>query len=84
MGYQVAICKKETGEIFLCNFDFEWSETDEAWWLSGNNSCDCNRELTFERAKGNDPHFEDAECSDGKYIALYAIVNGEKIPLEEN
>lgn len=40
----------------------------------GNDSCDCNRELYFERV--NDvPYYEDRACSDGKF--LINIINPE-------
>ena len=35
------------------------------WWEEGNGSCDCNRELLFERAKGKER--KNPECSEGRY-----------------
>ncbi|UOF82095.1 hypothetical protein [Caudoviricetes sp.] len=82
MSYQVAILKNSTGEIRLCDFDLELGDNDEYWFLEGNYSCDCNRGLSFERARGNYDH--EHKCGESEYTALYALVNGEKILLEQN
>ena len=37
------------------------------WWEEGNASCDCNRELFFERALGRNPCWDEATCGDGGY-----------------
>lgn len=36
------------------------------WWTDGNASCDCNRELFYLCAKGEDDDV-DSKCSEGKY-----------------
>jgi len=35
-------------------------------WTDGNYCCDCNRELFFERAKGNED-FDQEQCSEGRF-----------------
>jgi len=45
-------------------------------WEENNYSCDCNRELFFERAAGNE--IETEECSDGRFsVNLENPVTGE-------
>jgi hypothetical protein len=45
-------------------------------WQEGNYSCDCNRELFFERAAGNEPG--ETECGGGRFqVNLENPVTGE-------
>ena len=47
-------------------------------WRDGNYSCDCNRHLFFQRAKGENE--DDAECGEEKYsVNLKNPKNGEII-----
>lgn len=39
---------------------------NEFWWKEGNASCDCNRELFFLRARGEEEP-EETECGGDKY-----------------
>ena len=83
--YKVAIRKNETGEIRLCKQNLEWGEHSDYWWTEGNMGCDCNRFLEFERSGGEDPEWDAAECSEGKYSALYAeLPDGKKISLDND
>lgn len=41
-------------------------------WAENNYACDCNRHLFFERAGGNEPDWEEAECGEGKYAVNLA------------
>lgn len=48
-----------------------WNEdANEYYWTDGNNACDCNRFLYFERAAGADPDVADAmaQCGDTAYL----------------
>ena len=46
-------------------------------WEENNNSCDCNREIYFNRAQGIDIDFDHIVCSDGKYsVNLKNKLNG--------
>lgn len=37
----------------------KWSDVyfNETWWTEGNGACDCNRELVFDREKGEETYF---------------------------
>ncbi len=48
---------------------------DDYLWAEGNYSCDCNRHLSFERAIGNDPDFDEAPCGETLY-AVRALKHG--------
>lgn len=44
-------------------------------WEDGNYACDCNRELFFERAKGNE--LDDTTCGENRYsVRLINPVDG--------
>jgi len=45
-------------------------ESMEYMWLDGNYSCDCNRELFFRRAAGEDPALDDVTCGDGRFVLV--------------
>ena len=82
--HHVAIRNNETGEVLLCEQNVEWNDNSLFWWLEGNMSCDCNRELEWAYAKGEPIDFDDAKCSDGRFTALYALLeDGTKINLED-
>ena len=68
--YQIAITKVATGETRYVDFSFEYLDY---MWEEGNYSCDCNREMFFERAGGKEV---DATCSEGRYEAK--LVKGKK------
>lgn len=67
------ITKVETGEVREYITEEILREGDEYPnefnWEEGNYSCDCNRDLFFLRAGGEDDSesFESYQCSDGKY-----------------
>lgn len=79
-GVKVTIRKNETGEEV--DVPEPWSlprEQDDEdsidyWWSEGNGSCDCNRYLYFERAKGASP--DEAKCGDGRY-GIRVEIDGE-------
>lgn len=41
-------------------------------WEEGNYSCDCNRELLFRRAGGEDPELISVGCGDERYRLVEA------------
>lgn len=82
--YKIAIRKNETGETRLYDFgkDCPWMEGSYGWLESGNYSCDCNRELAFERAAGRE--IDDERCTDGRFSILYAeFPDGTRIPIDD-
>ena len=88
MPYKVAIRKNNTDEIRFYEIKWDWYKNRESgdlfWWTEGNYSCDCNRELCWLRAGGDDPDLYNVKCSDGRFSALYAeLPDGEKIQLDE-
>lgn len=74
------IRKNATGEVRRYETDeiLEDGETHPSVfnWEENNFSCDCNRELFFERSAGNE--IETEECSDGRFsVNLENPVTGE-------
>lgn len=62
----IKIIKNETGESVVIK-----SEAGSFNWEEGNYACDCNRELFFERAKGNDPYLDSTHCSENRFSIEY-------------
>lgn len=62
--YKVLLRNNETLEEVWHHSEYEWNDFA---WTEGNFGCNCNRHLFFERAKGNNPDFDDAECGEEKY-----------------
>ena len=64
------IRKNDTGEIREGKEDVLWDEDENEphlWiWEEGNFSCDCNRELFFNRYGGVDA--DETECGDRKSV----------------
>lgn len=82
MTYRVAIRKNETGEVRFYQDPSEWTESDYFYWTDGNAGCDCNRELFFERAAGNEINLDAVKCSDDRFSCLYAeLPDGRRIEL---
>jgi len=85
MPYKVAIRKNATGEIRIYTSTIDWHESAHFLWTDGNYACDCNRELFFARAGGEDPTLEEVQCGDTKFAALYAeMEDGTRIKLDED
>ena len=92
MKIDVHIRKNETGEERVYCDDTEWLDRGECTaeagvcWMyeEGNYSCDCNRELFFERARGNDPDLDDVRCSDGRFTVTKIVDRGTLNILVEN
>lgn len=69
MTYTAVIQKVETGETAERAYP-NWQTADFSWWTEGNFSCDCNRELEFERGLGHDPDLDSVECGDNRFTLL--------------
>lgn len=55
--------------------DWQWYNT--FWWVDGNASCDCYREIWFNQGL-NEESNDEIECSHGKYsVRLYDLTNNE-------
>jgi hypothetical protein len=75
----VRIRQVSTGEVreLLENAIIEEGEDDPSTfiWEDGNYACDCNREIFFNRAIGEDA--PDRDCGDGAYLVqLFNPVDG--------
>ena len=80
MPYDVIIRKNETGEKRRIREDADWSYGQQFLWEEGNYSCDCNREIFFERANGVET--EDEECSEGRFSANAVLPDGSEVSLD--
>ena len=60
----------------------DW-EYNDYWFEDGNASCDCNRWLFFERAIGNKPDIDNAECSGDKYSLRLSDNNTGDVLIDE-
>lgn len=67
MKLKLEIRRNADGEIAIDTWG-DWS-FNTFWWKEGNASCDCNRQLFFDRAQGNEDQHDrqGVECSDGNY-----------------
>lgn len=83
--YKVCIRKNETGEERIRTMKtLNWKDHSLFWWTEGNFGCDCNRELEWHRAGGEEIDLDDAKCSDGRFAVLWAeLPSGERIPIDE-
>jgi hypothetical protein len=64
LNINIEITDTNTGEITSGVWkDWEWHQF---WWEEGNASCDCNREIFFNRFKGIELEY-DTECGDNRY-----------------
>lgn len=73
------LLKVETGEIREYLYYQEMSEETAAYvWRDGNYSCDCNREIFFERAIGEGT-LDDIECSEGRFELLKLTIDSREI-----
>ena len=74
----IEITDTATGEMRVYVDDFGFDDDpasgNEFCWSEGNFSCDCNRELFFERANGNEP--DETECGDDRFRVLIKTMDG--------
>lgn len=84
MPYEVRIRRKADGVEQRYRVDDEWDdEVDEYVWSEGNNSCDCNRWLLYERAAGRTPDLEAAVCGTGAFAVTVILSDGTEMTFEE-
>jgi len=76
MHYKVLIQDNQTKERVEYSLSFDWDgENSLYWWTEGNFGCDCNRGMSFMRAKGIPEEQIDSPCSENKYRVIKAILN---------
>jgi hypothetical protein len=76
MNLKVEIRRNSDGKV-ASKVWRDWVFT-QFWWEEGNARCDCNRELFFRSANGDDAVELETECSDGKYsVRLSDTETGE-------
>lgn len=80
MSFAVEIKRMADGLIAIHQEPGDW-ETDlnEFQWCDNNYSCDCNRELFFERACGNKPGLGDVECGDTAFRIRVLNAEGREL-----
>ena len=84
MKVNVKLRNNDTGEEFVYSDPLDYSDKKDYpaiqsildGWLTGNDSCDCNRELFYCRAKGI-PEPVDIQCGDEKRFSLLSITDAE-------
>lgn len=67
MKFEIVLRKVDSGEEVSLVEDYDSEVNAVFLWRDGNYSCDCNRELFFERAKGKDPDLDEVWCSEGRF-----------------
>jgi hypothetical protein len=76
MKYTVILRNNATGEERRYADGFEWDDEGHFtfMWTDGNYGCDCNRELFFKRAGGEQGKvdLDDERCGSERYAALRA------------
>lgn len=86
MLIDVHLLNTETGERRVFHDDYDWpGKTADAGvsykYGMGNYSCDCNRYLFFERARGRglgdaDPVHDEHECGETKFVVEMILERG--------
>lgn len=66
---RIHIRNNQTGEVRTYQDDVLFS-CPVFWWTIGNGSCDCNREIYFQRARGEEPDLDADTCSEGRYSVI--------------
>ncbi len=82
----VATIREVSSGIVAVADDFEYPDdyprhTIQYMFSEGNYSCDCNLELFFRRARGEDPDLDDVRCSDGRFVVDKLECDGEVIEI---
>ena len=80
MPFTVHLKRKADGEIGEHQEPGDWAtDANEFQWCDNNYSCDCNRFLFFERARGGQPSLGDAECGDEAYRIRVTSAEGREL-----
>lgn len=83
MGYFVDIRRNEDGVIHRYYMaDLSWDAGSDYWWQEGNMSCDCNRELYFARAIGEEA--ESVQCGDEAFSVRCVAEDGTALYEDES
>lgn len=70
------VIRRNSDGMILSEVWNNWSY-NEFWWSDGSASCDCNREIFFDRMLGIDS-FGKTQCGDGKFsVKLFDVDTGE-------
>lgn len=73
MSYHVKLTRVSDGRSVEYDEDLTWSFFH---WTEGNNGCDCNRELYFERQMGREAPDDELACSTGRYRVTITAEDG--------
>jgi hypothetical protein len=77
-GYTVILQKVATGQIATHYYDNEW--VNDFYWSEGNMACDCNREIEFARALGNNYDSNKINClPEGRFKVAVISDSGEML-----
>ena len=82
-GFRVYIRDNNTREIRVYQENHDWDDSYIFQWAEGNYSCDCNRELFFGRACGEE-RWGKTECGQGRFSISIALPSGEVVYSEED
>lgn len=83
-GYVATIIDTQTGESvqYDCS-KLDWYDGDdgssEFWWTEGNFSCDCNRGLSFYRAKHKAEPDDELGCGAGRYRVPFVTLSDGRV-----
>lgn len=76
MRYAFEIQDTETNEVRHYKDSYDWDDENHMLYMfqEGNYSCDCNRELFFQRAKGEpETDLDEVKCGEGRYVIARAM-----------
>lgn len=76
MRYAFEIHDTETNETRQYQDSYDWDDESHMLYMfrDGNYSCDCNRELFFQRAVGEpETDLDEVSCGDGRYVIARAM-----------
>lgn len=62
---QIVLRRVSDGRLRVVERECPDGETEIAWWVHGDGTCDCNRHHEFEKAGGFDP--DAIPCGKGEY-----------------
>jgi hypothetical protein len=84
--YTFAIRHNPSGEVrrYADSWDWDDEDTMQFAYSEGNYSCDCNRELFFARAIGEERGFDGLECGEEAYSIPFATrPDGTQVPIDD-
>lgn len=88
MPYDIHIRKNATGEIRVYHDDSAWEDHTLFFWTDGNFGCDCNRDLVWRWAAGentDDQPSPDFPCGDDAYTVIKAVLpDGTEVKIDSD